>query len=80
MPPDVDEDAYDGYQEQPSAALNNPHSPGFAVPRAGEGADEEQNVRAPYSQEREEAARVSLADDEDYGYTVGQRVLRVANE
>jgi hypothetical protein len=77
MPPDVDEDAYDGYQEQPSAALNNPHSPGFAVPRAGEDADEEQNVRAPYSQEREEAARVSLADDEDYAYTVGQRVLRV---
>ena len=77
MPPDVDEDAYDGYQEQPSAALTNPHSPGFAGPRVGEDADEEQNVRAPYSPEPEGAARVSLADDEDYGYSVGQRVLRV---
>jgi len=75
MPPDVEEDPYDGYQE-PSRTLDNPHSPGFAGPRA----DEEQNAPAPYAQEREEAARASFADDEDYGYTVGQRVLRVANE
>lgn len=80
MPPDEDEDAYGGYQEQLSGTLDNPHSPGFAGPRAGEDADEEQNVRAPYAQEREEAARTSLADDEDYGYNSGQRVLRVANE
>ena len=77
MPPDVDEDAYDGYQEQPPAALTNPHSPGFTGSRGGDDADEEQNVHAPYTPEREEAARESLADDEDYGYTVGQRVLRV---
>ncbi|KAI9456268.1 hypothetical protein BJY52DRAFT_570226 [Lactarius psammicola] len=77
MPPDEDEDAYDGYQEQPSGTLENPHSPGFAGPRAGEGAYE-QSGRAPYAQE--EAARASFADDEDYGYSSGQRVLRVANE
>jgi len=57
MPPDEEEDAYDGYQEQPSGTLDNPHTPGF-----------------------EEAARASFADDEDYGYNSGQRVLRVANE
>lgn len=77
MPPDVDEDAYGGYQDQPSGTLNNPHSPGFAGPRAGNDADDGQNVRAPYAQEPEEAARASFADDEDYGFTVGQRVLRV---
>ena len=60
MPPDEEEDAYDGYQEGPSGTLDNPHSPGFAGPRAGG-----------------EAARESFADDEDYGYNSGQRVLRV---
>lgn len=79
MPPDEDEDPYDGYQQQPYGTLNNPHSPGFAGPRAGEDADEDQNVRVrvPYSQDREEAPRASFADDEDYGYNSGQRVLRV---
>ena len=72
MPPDLDEDAYDGYQEQPGT-LDNPHSPGFS----GDPAGDEQNTHAPYAQDHEEAARASFADDEDYGYTVGQRVLRV---
>ncbi len=76
IPLDEDEDAYDGYQEQPSGTLDNPHSPGFAGPRVGEDADE-RNGRAPYAQEREEAGRASFADDEDYGFSSGQRVLRV---
>lgn len=80
MPPDEDEDAYDGYQDQSSATLDNPYSPSFAGPRAGEDADELQGGRAPYAQGREEAGRASFADDADYGYNSGQRVLRVANE
>ncbi|KAH9056663.1 hypothetical protein EDB87DRAFT_1635670 [Lactarius vividus] len=80
MPPDEDEDAYDGYQERPSGTLDNPHSPGFAGPHAGEDVDGEQNVRAPYALGHQEAARASFADDDDYGYNSGQRVLRVANE
>ncbi|KAH8983712.1 hypothetical protein EDB86DRAFT_3085181 [Lactarius hatsudake] len=80
MPPDEDEDAYDGYQERPSGTLDNPHSPGFSGPHAGDDAVEEQNVRAPYAAGHQEAARASFTDDDDYGYNSGQRVLRVANE
>ncbi|KAH9174209.1 hypothetical protein EDB89DRAFT_1953755 [Lactarius sanguifluus] len=80
VPPDEDEDAYDGYQERPSGRLDNPHSPGFSGPHAGGNADEEQNLRAPYALGHQEATRASIADDDDYGYNSGQRVLRVANE
>jgi len=76
MPPDADEDAYDGYQDQQSAIFDNPHSPGFPGPRIGEGVDEEPNGHPPHIQ-LEEVARASFADNEDYGYNVGQRVLRV---
>ncbi|KAH9038987.1 hypothetical protein EDB85DRAFT_1931544 [Lactarius pseudohatsudake] len=80
LPPDEDEDAYDGYQERPSGTLDNPHSPGFSGPHAGDDVDGEQNVRAPYAPGHQEAARASFADDDDYRYNSGQRVLRVANE
>jgi hypothetical protein len=75
-------DVYGGYQDQPSAQLDNPHSPGLG-PRAHEDEHEEvaeQFDPGSYSIGHEEPARASLADDEDYGYNVGNRVLRVANE
>ena len=73
-------DVYGGYQDQPSAQLDNPHSPGLPGPgsREDELADvAEQYEPGPYSIGLEEPARASLADDEDYGYNVGNRVLRV---
>jgi hypothetical protein len=80
MPPDGDEDVYGGYQDQPSAGLDNPQSPGLAGPRARSGEDEgiaEKYTHDSYPHEQEEAARTSFADDDDYGYNSGQRVLRV---
>ncbi|KAI0303482.1 hypothetical protein B0F90DRAFT_1377825 [Multifurca ochricompacta] len=78
MPPDDEEDPYSGYQDQSSAQLDNPHSPGILGPRDDD--EDEELARLPYPHEHEEAARESFADDEDYGYNTGQRVLRVANE
>jgi len=82
MPPDVNEEAYSGYQDQPSVSLDNPYSPGFAGPSAQ---DEHQEVAGEYEDVPDphrhgDSARASLADDEDYGYNSGHRVLRVANE
>ncbi|KAI0253870.1 hypothetical protein BJV78DRAFT_1189944 [Lactifluus subvellereus] len=80
MPPDGDEDVYGGYQDQQPAGLDSPQSPGLAGPRAHEGEDEglgEKYTPGSYPHEQEEAARTSFADDEDYGYNSGQRVLRV---
>lgn len=75
-----DADVYGGYQDPPppSALLDNPHSPGLPPPRAQ---DEHEDVAeeyepSPFPAAREEPARASLADDEDYGY-IGNRVLRV---
>jgi len=78
-PPAGDADVYSGYQDQPSVVLDNPHSPGLPPPRAQ---DEHEDVAEQFepSPFREEPARASLADDEDYGYNIGNRVLRVANE
>jgi len=82
MPPDVNEEAYSGYQDQPSASLDNPHSPGFAGPGAQyeeqDVVEEDEDVPNPHR--NEDSARASLADDEDYGYNSGHRVLRIANE
>jgi hypothetical protein len=80
MPPDEDEDAFGGYEGQRSAGSDNPHSPGLAGSHARSDEDEgldEKNGNVPFPQEHEEAARASFADDEDYGYSSGQRVLRV---
>ena len=76
MPPDVNEEAYSGYQDQPSAFLDNPHSPGFVGPGVQ---DEQQEVAGEYDDPHQngDSARASLADDEDYGYNSGHRVLRV---
>jgi hypothetical protein len=74
-----DADVYGGYQDQPSASLDNPHSPGLPGPRARDELEDvaEQFEPDPHPHVREEPARASLADDEDYGYNVGNRVLRV---
>lgn len=80
MPPDVDEDPYSGYNDQPSAALDNPHSPGIGETHAREDGLEDlvgQYEDSPFPREHEEPARASIADDEDYGYNSGRRVLRV---
>jgi len=83
MPPDIEEDPYSGYNDQPSASLDNPHSPGIGETHARE--DELEDVvgqyqDSPFPREHEEPARASIADDEDYGYNSGRRMLRVANE
>jgi hypothetical protein len=80
MPPD-EEDAYGGFHGQPSAALENPHSPGIAEPHTREDGLDEVVGRyedVPYPREPEEPARASIADDEDYGFNSGRRVLRVS--
>jgi len=82
MPPDMDEDPYGGYNDPPSAPLDNPHSPGDVETHARE--DEPEDVvgeyqDGPFLREHEEPARASLADDEDYGYSSGRRVLRVGH-
>jgi len=79
MPPDEDEDAYDGYQNQLSPKLDNPHSPvrthaDLLYEVTGQFED------APHPRVHEEPARASIADDEDYGYNSGRGALRVANE
>ena len=71
--PPGDADVYGGYQDRPSASLDNPHSAGLPPPRSQ---DEHEDMDEP-SPYREEPARASLADDEDYGYSIGNRVLRV---
>ena len=78
MPSGGDADVYGGYQDQPSAQLDNPHSPGLGL-RAREDEHEEvpEQYEPPYSHGPDEPARASLADDEDYGYNIGHRVLRV---
>lgn len=78
MPSGGDADVYGGYQDQPSTQLDNPHSPGLG-PRSREDEHEEvaEQYEPPYSHGHEEPARASLADDEDYGYNIGNRVLRV---
>ena len=78
-PPAGDTDVYGGYQDQPSASLNNPHSPGLPALRAQDEHEDiaEQHEPSPFPHAREEPARASLADDEDYGYNIGNRVLRV---
>lgn len=77
MPPDGDEDAYGGYHDQPSAPLENPHSPGIGEPHAREhDLDEVVGRFEDGSYTPEEPARASIADDEDYGFS-GRRVLRV---
>ena len=70
---------YSGYQDQPSVSLDNPHSPGLPAPRAQDEHEDvaEQFEPSPFPHAREEPARASLADDEDYGYSIGNRVLRV---
>lgn len=79
MPSEGDVDVYGGYQDQPSAQLDNPHSPGILGPDAREDEHEEvaNQYEPPYSHGHDEPARASLADDEDYGYSIGNRVLRV---
>ncbi len=74
-----DAEVYGGYQDQPSASLDNPHSPGLPGPRAQDGLEDvaEQFEPGPHPHAHEEPARASLADDEDYGYNVRNRVLRV---
>ncbi|KAI9511314.1 hypothetical protein F5148DRAFT_355993 [Russula earlei] len=72
MPPDIDDDEYSVYEDQPSPGLDNPYSP-----RTVE--DERRDVPKQSEGLPEDAARASLADDEDYGYSSGHRVLRVAN-
>ena len=74
-----DADVYTGYQDQPSVSLDNPHSPGLPGPRAQDDHEDvaEQYEPGPYPHGGEEPARASLADDEDYGYNIGNRVLRV---
>ena len=77
MPPDGDEDAYDGYQNQLSPTLDNPHSPvrtheDILYEVTGQFED------APQPRVHEEPARASIADDEDYGYNSGRGVLRVS--
>ncbi len=76
--PSGDTDVYGGYQDQPSASLDT-HSPGLPAPRSQDEHEDvaEQYEPSPYPHAREEPARASLADDEDYGYSVGNRVLRV---
>ena len=78
MPSEGDVDVYGGYQDPPSAQLDNPHSPGV-LPRSREDEHEEvaEQYEPPYSHGHDEPARASLADDEDYGYSIGNRVLRV---
>jgi hypothetical protein len=78
-PSEGDVDVYGGYQDQPSAQLDNPHSPGVLGPRSHEDEHEEvaEQYEPPYSHGHDEPARASLADDEDYGYSIGNRVLRV---
>lgn len=78
IPSGGDADVYGGYQDQPSTHLDNPHSPGLG-PRSREDEHEEvaEQYEPPYSHEHDEPARASLADDEDYGYNIGNRVLRV---
>jgi len=77
MPPDEDEDAYDGYHSQPAPTLDNPHSP---VRTHEEILDEVtgQYEYAPPPRVHEEPARASIADDEDYGYNSGRGMLRVS--
>jgi hypothetical protein len=77
MPSGGDADVYDGYQDQPSAQLDNPHSPGIVGPHAGEDEHEGEYEPGSYPIVGDEPARDSLADDEDYGYNIGNRVLRV---
>ena len=76
--PAGDADVYGGYQDQPSTSMDNPHSPGLPAPPAqDEHEDVAEQYEPPYPHAREEPARSSLADDEDYGYNIGNRVLRV---
>lgn len=77
--PAGDADVYSGYQDQPSVPLDNPHSPGLPAPPAQDEHEDvaEQFEPSPFPHGREEPARASLADDEDYGYNIGNRVLRV---
>ena len=75
--PAGDVDVYGGYQDQPSASLDNPYSSGVPTPRDEHEDVAEQYEPSPYPHAREEPARASLADDEDYGYHTGNRVLRV---
>jgi hypothetical protein len=74
MPPDENEDPFGGDQAPGSSGLENPHSP--VVAEEEETPDETQGAGS-YLQEHDEPARASFADDEDYGYHSGQRVLRV---
>lgn len=77
--PAGDADVYSGYQDQPSVSLDNPHSPGLPAPRAQDEHEDvaEQYEPSPFPHGSEEPARASLADDEDYGYNIRNRVLRV---
>ena len=75
--PAGDADVYGGYEDQPS--MDSPYSPSVPAPRAQDEHEDvaEQYEPSPYPHAREEPARASLADDEDYGYHIGNRVLRV---
>lgn len=77
--PAEDADVYGGYQDQSSPSMDNPHSPSVPAPRAQDEHEDAAELYepSPYPHAREEAARASLADDEDYGYHIGNRVLRV---
>lgn len=80
MPPGGDDGVYGGNQDQLSPRLDNPYSPGITGPRTPENEHEElaeQDEQSHYSHGHSEPARASLADDEDYGYNIRQRVLRV---
>lgn len=82
MPPDMDEDPYGGYNDPPSALLVNPHSPGVVETHAREDGVEDvvgEYQDGPFPREHDEPARASIADDEDYGYSSGRRVLRVGH-
>ena len=77
--PAGDPDVYGGYLDQPSSSMENPYSPSLPAPRAQNEHEDvaEQYEPNPFPHAREDPARASLADDEDYGYHIGNRVLRV---